>query len=137
MASPLDAIVILCDAAQTDGLGKLHMLGAGWSLTTSPTAPAAVAVMLKVPWDRTNIKLPLKLQLLTEDFESVVLPGQTDPIQFETELEVGRPPGLKAGTPIDAAFALNIAPLPLKPGSYRWQLTAGDDDQHGAPFTVR
>ncbi len=50
--------LILCDAAQTDAAtGKIHMLGAGWTITSSPTAPHAVALMIQVPWDRTNQKL--------------------------------------------------------------------------------
>lgn len=65
MASPLDVQVILCDAAQADpGSGKLHMLGAGWSDIGTPTTPHAVAIMIKVPWDRTNQKLPLRLELV-------------------------------------------------------------------------
>lgn len=52
--------LILCDAAQTDAAtGKIHMLGAGWTITGSPTAPHAVALMIQVPWDRTNQKLPV------------------------------------------------------------------------------
>ena len=54
MASKVEAKLILCDAAQADpNTGKVHMLGAGWSLTRSPTTHAVV-VLMKVPWDRTN-----------------------------------------------------------------------------------
>lgn len=42
--------LILCDAAQAAAAtGKIHMLGAGWMLTGSPTAPHTVALMIQVP----------------------------------------------------------------------------------------
>ena len=57
MASPLEVHLILCDAAQAES-GKVHMLGAGWSITGSPSAPHAVAVLIKVPWiEPTSSKL--------------------------------------------------------------------------------
>jgi len=44
MASPVAAQLILCDAAVADqATGKVHMLGAGWSVTTSPTQQQASA----------------------------------------------------------------------------------------------
>lgn len=138
MASPIDASIILCDAAQSDSVGKLHMLGAGWSTTTSPTAPQAVAVLIKVPWDRANQPLTLKLQLLDADGHPALLPspvGQT-PILVESTLEVGRPPGIPAGSPIGASFALNVQPMPLPPGRYEWHLDIADEP-FSAFFLVR
>jgi len=37
MASSLDITLILCDAAQADPNGNVHMLGVGWSITPTPT----------------------------------------------------------------------------------------------------
>lgn len=138
MASPIDAQIILCDAAQSDPSGKLHMLGAGWSITSSPTAPQAVAVLIKVPWDRTNQQLTLTLQLLDADGHPVLLPspvGQT-PVAVGSTLEVGRPPSVPAGSPIDASFALNVQPMPLPPGRYEWRLDLAGETS-SAPFLVR
>ena len=74
MASPLDVQLILCDAAQADaGSGKVHMLGAGWSITSSPTSHA-VALLIKVPWDRANERLNLTLELRDADGGAVLLP---------------------------------------------------------------
>jgi hypothetical protein len=120
MASPTEAQLILCDAAVADPAGKVQMLGAGWSITSTPTAPHAVAVLMKVPWDRSNQKLPMKLDLLDSDGHPVVLAG--NPITAGGEIEVGRPPGLAAGSMLDAAFALNVPSLPLQPGRYDWRL---------------
>lgn len=128
MASPIEAVLILADAAQAAG-GKVHMLGAGWSITSSPTAPSAVVGLIKVPWDLANQKIAMSVHLVNEDGRSVRIPGPNgeEEVQFTADLEVGRPPGLKHGTPIDASFVVNIGPLPLAPGRYTWQLELGDD----------
>ena len=82
MASPLEIKLILCDAAVADPAGKLHMLGAGWSLTSTPTAPQAVAMLIKIPWDRANQKLHFALRLLDPDGKQVT-PGR-----YEWRLEL-------------------------------------------------
>ncbi len=137
MASPLQVQLILCDAAQADPAGKVHMLGAGWSTTTSPTSHA-VAVLIKVPWDRANQGLPMKLSLLDSDGHPVEFPTPDGPVKVENEgvIEVGRPPGLAAGSLLDAAFALNLPALPLRPGRYEWRLELAEHTQT-AVFTVR
>jgi hypothetical protein len=113
------------------------MLGAGWSITSSPTAPHAVAVLVKVPWDRTNERIPLYLELLDSDGHPAIVgdDGQTK-VRTEAAIEVGRPPGIPPGTAIDASFALNIPSLPLPPGRYEYRLRVGDQDFH-ASFLVR
>ncbi len=131
--------MILCDAAVADPAGKVHMLGAGWSFTSSPTATHAVAVLIKVPWDRTNQQLPLKLTLLDSDGAQVMVTspdGIPQSIDAGADIEVGRPAGVPAGTPINATFVLNVPPLPLSAGRYEWHLTISDDEFHAA-FTVR
>ncbi len=133
MASPIKATIILCDAAQADSAGKLHMLGAGWSVTGTPTAPAAVAILLKIPWDLANTKLAMGLQLEDADGHPVVLGA---PIAMASEFEVGRPPGLDPGSPIDASFQFSVQPMPLAPGRYQWRLRIGDDD-FAESFQVR
>lgn len=133
MASPISAQLILCDAAQAESNGKLHMLGAGWSRTGSPTAPMALAVLLKIPWDRANEKIKMVFRLLDSDGHEVNVssPSGTQAIRTESQIEVGRPPGLEPGSPIDASFALNIAPMPLPTGRYEWRL-----DLSGEPTSV-
>ncbi len=123
MASPVDAQLLLCDAAVADASGKLHMLGAGWSVTSSPTAPHAVAILLKVPWDRANQKIRATLNLLDSDGRPVLVTSGSDqvPIKNEADLEVGRPPGLAPGTPLDVSLAMSIPSLPLAPGRYEWR----------------
>lgn len=125
----MDIQLILADAAQSS-VGKVHMLGAGWSVTGTPTAPAAVVGLIKVPWDRANESLTMQLRLCDEDgqpilFESVSAAGGPQEVAFGGNLEVGRPAGLKAGTPIDSNFIIPVPPLPLPPGRYTWNLELG------------
>jgi hypothetical protein len=129
--------VILCDAAQSDpSTGKIHMLGAGWSMIKSPT-PHAVALLIQVPWDRANERLSVRVELLDADGKPVKLGGPEgdEPIAAEAELEVGRPPGVDRGSPLNAAFALNVGPLPLSPGRYEWRATVAEDSL-GESFQV-
>jgi uncharacterized protein DUF6941 len=133
MAAPVEVQIILCDAAVADPNGKLHMLGAGWSLTASPTSPHAVALLIKVPWDRTNQKLPLTLELLDADGNSVLL--QDGPIEVRAEIEVGRPVGVPVGIMLDSAFTVGLGPLPLPVGRYQWRADL-DGQLFSAFFTV-
>ena len=134
--------LLLADAAQAVN-GKLYVLGGGWSLTGPEPAPMALAVKIEVPWDRANIKHRWRLELLDEDgapVEVVATPeGGTQPLRIEGEFEAGRPPGLKPGTPLDVALALNLAPLPLPGGGrFVWRLgiDGWDEDWHVA-FSTR
>jgi hypothetical protein len=137
IASPLEVQLILCDAAQTDPTGKVHMLGAGWSVTISPTSHA-VAVLIKVPWDRANERLPLALDLVDADGNPVMIDTPTGPqgVHAEGVVEVGRPPGVELGSPLDAAFAINLPRLPLPRGRYTWRLSLADHHQ-SVSFAVR
>lgn len=122
--------IILCDAAQTDPVnGKLHMLGAGWTVIGTPTSPHAVALMIQVPWDRANEKLPVRIELLDDDGKAVEIPTDSglQPLRGDAELEVGRPPGLAHGSPLSAVFALNVGALPLSPGRYQWRAEVAGD----------
>ncbi len=138
MASPIEAQLLLSDAAQVDPAGKVHILGAGWSVTGTPTPPHAVVAFINVPWDRTNVTLPTMLRLVDEDGRGVGLTqpdGTEEPLQLLNDLEVGRPPGIRPGTPIGTSFALNVSPMPLPPGRYTWRLDVAEES-FATSFTV-
>jgi hypothetical protein len=128
MASPIEAQLLLCDAAVADPSGKLHMLGAGWSMTSSPTAPQAVAVLLQIPWDRANQRMAVVLQLVDSDGRPVALqtPEGVQDVVARGEVEAGRPAGIAHGSSLDAAMAFNVPSLPLSPGRYQWRLEVAD-----------
>lgn len=120
----MKVIILLADSAQAVN-GKLYVLGGGWSITGPNPSPSALAIKIEVPWDEANKKHKMKLQLLDTDGRPVIIPTPVgeQPLLLEGEFEVGRPPGLKPGTPIDFAAAFNMPPFPLKPdGRYVWKL---------------
>jgi hypothetical protein len=126
--------MMLADSAQEVG-GKLYILGGGWSITGPDPVPMAIALKLEVPWDRTNEQHSLLLELLDEDGSPVMVEGPEEhgqvSLQVTGEFEAGRPPGIKPGTPIDSALAVNFGPLPLEPGRrYQWRLSIdGETDE--------
>ncbi len=135
--------ILLADAAQAVN-GKLYVLGGGWSLTGPDPSAMALAVKIEVPWDRANLKHRWLLELLDGDGAPVEMPpavagGPAQPVRIEGEFEAGRPPGLKPGTPLDVALALNFAPLPLAPGGrFVWRLSIdGLDGDWQVAFSTR
>lgn len=133
MASPVEAQLILCDAAVSDQSGKLHMLGAGWSAVATPMPPHAVAILFRIPWDRANQKIPFSLKLLDADGHpvQVPIPGGTQELGNQGDIEVGRPPGATHGSPLTASMSLTIPPLPLDPGRYEWRLHVAESQVSG------
>ena len=122
--------------------GKLTIVGGGWSQTGPEPAPFGIGLLIQVPWDQSNTVHTFAVQLLDSDGEAVVLETDEDegqPVAFGGDFEVGRPPGLKPGTPLDFPVAMNSTPLPLEPGRYEWRLTI-DGQSHQdwtLAFTVR
>ncbi len=105
--------------------GKLYVSGGGWSLTGPDPVPAAIALKLDVPWDLANTQISFSLRLLQEDGHPVTIAGPEgdQPVRIEGGFEVGRPPGLRQGQPIDVPMAFPVGPLPLEPGRrFSWEL---------------
>jgi hypothetical protein len=114
--------MMLCDAAEAVQ-GKLYILGGGWSMAPPNSARSAIAIYIQVPWDQTNYSHSFRLELLDADAQPVLTPDG-NPVFVEGNFEVGRPAGLKPGTPIDVPLALNIGQMQLPPDSrFVWQLT--------------
>lgn len=123
--------MMLCDYAQA-AEGKLNIIGGGWSIKALH-APMAVALKIEVPWQQTNEKHAWKLRLETADGAPVTVdtPVGAQPVEVGQEFEVGRPPGLPAGTPIDLLAAVNFGVVPLTPAArYQWKL---EIDNHSEP----
>jgi hypothetical protein len=134
--------MLLADFAQVSD-GKLTIVGGGWSLTGPEPVPFGIAILIRVPWDQANHRHVMRLELL--DADGVPVDVETDdgmqPLVFfdDVPFEVGRPAGLKPGTPLDFPVAVNSGPVPLAPGIYEWRLTIDDtsDDDWRLPFSVR
>jgi hypothetical protein len=118
------ATLLLCDYAQVSD-GKLTAVGAGWTFT-SPVTTHAVGVLLDVPWDLTNVRMPWTLELKDADGRPVVQDGPAGPVPVQAagDFEVGRPAGYPAGTPLPACFAVPVHDLALTPSSrYAWEFS--------------
>lgn len=125
----MKATLLLCDFAAV-AEGKLNILGAGWTITTSVTSHA-VAILLEVPWDRTNCKMIFQLELKEQDGQPVVQSGPTgpQPVRVDGEFEVGRPPGIHPGSAIPVPFAFPVA-LQLASGQrYYWEFSVNGATQ--------
>jgi hypothetical protein len=137
--------MLLADFAQVAD-GKLTVVGGGWSLTGPEPTPFGIAILVHEPWDQANRRHTLRLELIDADGQAVTTPagddGEERPIVFldDIEFEVGRPAGIKPGTPLELPLAVNSGPLALEPGGrYEWRLSIdgeGDDDWRLA-FSVR
>jgi hypothetical protein len=123
--------------------GKLYILGGGWSQVRSAgpglAIPMALAIRVAVPWDLANRQIGLVAKLITGDGEPVRLQGpdgEAHAMEATTSLEVGRPPGVAPGTPLDAMLAINIGGIPLDPGRYAWTVEIEGTPKARAPFQV-
>jgi hypothetical protein len=131
--------MMLADAAQQVG-GKLYILGGGWSITGPNPTPSALAIKIEVPWELANRPHDLLIELIDSDGRPVQI-EEGKPAQILGKVEVGRPAGLAAGTPLDAPLAVTIAPIAaLKPGQrYLWRLSINGESQPdwNVAFSVR
>jgi hypothetical protein len=135
------ATLLLADYAVVSD-GKLTIVGGGWSQTGPDPAAFGIGLLIQVPWDQANAPHTFSVELLDADGTAVSF--ETDdvdeqPVAFGGDFEVGRPPGLKPGTPLDFPVAVNSTPLPLEPGRYEWRLTIDGESRADwtLPFTVR
>ena len=130
----MNATMLLCDAAEEVG-GKLYILGGGWSFLHRPDVPTnmALAVKIAVPWNETNREHALRAHLLTEDGEAVEVGGEA--VEATGNFEVGRPPGVKPGSDLDAPFVLGFQ-LALPAGGYVWELEIDGETEARVPFRV-
>jgi hypothetical protein len=138
----MKATMLLADYAVVSD-GKLTIVGGGWSQTGPEPASFGIGLLIQVPWDQANTVHSFNVELLDADGTPVVLETPDEEgeqtVAFGGEFEVGRPPGLKPGTPLDFPVAMNSTPLPLEPGRYEWRLTIDGEGRQdwSVPFTVR
>ena len=127
--------MLLCDAAEESG-GKLYILGGGWSVIRVPEVPTSMALAIKmsIPWDQANQPHQIIATLLTEDGDPVE--QDAGPVIVEAQAEIGRPAGIKPGTPLDMPFVLKFQNLMLKAGGYVWELDVAGTTMARAPFRV-
>lgn len=122
--------MILCDFAQASE-GKLNILGGGWSIRGENT-PMSIAIKIEVPWTESNRQHKWQLALHDADGQPVEVetPVGPQPVRFSAPFELGRPPGLPEGTPLDLPIAVNLGSIPLPPAArFEWRLEVDDVSQ--------
>ena len=129
---------MLCDHAQVAD-GRLFINGGGISRFHGPGLPpgTSLAMLMLVPWENTNAPITIDLQLLTQDGQPVPDPGGS-PIHIQVQTEVGRPPGIEPGVPIDLPLTFQVGGLRLPSGRYTWRLSVDGETSQAwqLSFTV-
>jgi hypothetical protein len=141
----MQGFLVLADSANTDRTtGKVHLLGAGWSLTGPSVPPFAIAGFLRIPWDESKEDLSFRLQLVDEHRAKIELPGadgEPRSVRFEGKLglvEAQPDEDVTREVPMNLSFSLNIPPLPLSPGrTYEWILEISGVEVASVRFGVR
>lgn len=134
----IEASLILCDFAEQDPTGKVHMIGAGWSTTGPEPQPHSVVFFIKAPLQENPVHITLRL--LDANDQVVTMPGIAGMarLEFPGQMEIKARPGAPAEADGQGAFALNVAPLPLQPGSkYSWVLEVESKEEARTTFFVR
>jgi hypothetical protein len=131
----VEVTLILCDAAEAVE-GKLYVLGGGWTHAVAADQPfnTALGIVVRVPWDRANEPYQLSALLVTADGEPVSVGEHR--VEQTVRHEVGRPPGLKRGTSLNAVFAFRFNGLVLGVGGYVWEIFINREPKARAPFWV-
>lgn len=126
--------MLLADGAHSVG-GKLYVLGGGWdrlyvpTLPGTPLVPFALAVGIEVPWNQTNRRFACTLQVTDADNTEIAPALQAD-------IEQGRPPGLRAGTPQRAVLAATFNPTFPGEGRYVIHGSIDGERQRSVAFEV-
>jgi hypothetical protein len=139
--SAMNVTMMLCDSAQAVN-GKLYILGGGWNVIGPEPSPTGIAVLIRVPWDEANRRHRLRLDLVTEDGQPVLVDGPQGkvPVLVNADFEVGRPAGSRPGRPLNVVLGINIGPLPLQANShFEWRCYVDDDtrDDWRMEFSTR
>lgn len=129
--------MVLCDFAEAVN-GKLYIMGAGWEqLRANSPAPVAVALIVTVPWNQTNVQHELLLELTDEDGHRIALGEPPQQVVQQVTFEAGRPPGVKPGTGQNAPLALRFNALPLPPGGYSFVVRIDNDEKARVSFEAK
>lgn len=133
--------MMLADHAQAIN-GKLYIIGGGWTTIGPQPSPSAIAIKIEVPWNETNHPHALELELCDSGSRAITIPTPvgTAPVKLMANFEVGRPPGVPVGTPLDVTMAFNLGPLPLPAGTrLRWvlKIDGRNEDYWHVAFSTR
>jgi hypothetical protein len=133
------ASIILADFAETGTDGKVHVLGAGWTVTGPQVGPQAIVGFIQVPAEEVGAPVAFTLRLSDQTGELVEVPGPLgmQPMELGGQIEIREPEGWDRSTELGAPFAVNVM-LPLPQGhSYIWSLEVDGKELASITFYVR
>jgi hypothetical protein len=133
------AAIILADFAQTDPAGKVHIVGAGWSVTGPQIGPQAVVGFIQVPAEEgpSTLSFVLRLSDLQGNLVEVPGPAGMQPMELGGQVEVQEPDEWDRESDLNAAVSVNVL-LPLPIGhSYTWSLEVNGKELATTTFYVR
>ena len=124
--------LILGDFAEVVG-NKLYLMGGGWDvLTINSEFPVqhrcAVAASFKIPWDETNQRHNVEIEIATEDGKMLAKAGG--------QFEVGRPAGIPPGQEQRWQLALNLEMPIEQPGTFAVVARVEDQEMKRSRFNV-
>lgn len=131
-------VLFLSDAAQL-AVGKVSALGIGWERTPLGMTPWAIGGYVDVPWDQSNRDHTLRVALFTTDGQAVTVPTPMGDHAFviEAVFQVGRPPGIVAGSYLRVPIALSLAPLPIALGRYEFRVSIDEQPFPDSTMTMQ
>lgn len=130
----MEAFALLCDFAEVIN-GKLYIMGGAWTQVTKVTPLTfTLAAKIDVPYDRTNERLLVEARLVDPDGHIVRVGGMD--VQMMATFEVGRPAGIKHGTPMPVPLAWKFVGLDLDFGSYEFRISVENETIATASFDV-
>jgi hypothetical protein len=124
--------VLLADRAESIG-GKLYVMGGGFDRVGLGQIPGAanfdVAVSVLVGYNETNVPIAFELRCEDPDGQPVFPPMQGS-------IEVGRPPGMAAGSQQRVMLVLRGPFTFQAPGEYAWVALLDGEERHRTAFRV-
>jgi hypothetical protein len=125
--------VFLADSVESGQGGKVSALGLGWKLTSSPTGPMALVLIIDLESDEAAKEHSIVLRLVhaaTSEAATMGLDREAPPpLTFGGTFRTGPTDDAPSDLPARATIGVMVgAGLPLEPGLYRWDVDV--DDRH-------
>jgi hypothetical protein len=124
--------ILLADRAESLG-GKLYVMGGGFDRVGLAQIPGQasfdVAVSIQVGYNETNLPHPFELKCEDSDGNSVFA-------SMQGAIEVGRPPGMAAGSEQRALLVLRGPFSFAAPGDYAWVALVDGEERNRTGFRI-
>lgn len=128
--------VYLADYAQGAPGQKAHVIGLGWTKTTTPLPPHAVILLLDLDVEELAQEHTTKVELLNEDGQPA-RDEEGKAIRIDATFQSNASEGSQPDVVVP--IAINIAGgMPLEPGMYGWRVEMNGEHRDGwtRRFTV-